>query len=92
MTNVYGTCCSSVCGGPCTTLISERLKQQELDFDELYAFYRPYDPLCPDRKRDGECLEIHPNPSGRENKGPESTTHIAEGIFDLINWIRDTDN
>ena len=64
----------------------------EADFEELYAFYRPYDPLCPDWKRDGECLEIHPNPSARENRGPESTTHIAEGIFDLINWIRDEDN
>ena len=22
-------------------------------------FYRPYDPMCPDRKRDEECLEIN---------------------------------
>lgn len=55
-------------------------------------FYRPYDPLCPDRKRDGECLEIHPDPSGRETKGPESTTYIAMKMFDLINWIRKEDN
>jgi hypothetical protein len=22
-----------------------------------YNFYRPFDPRCPDNKRDGECLE-----------------------------------
>ena len=74
---VFEHCCSNVCSltspvGICTTKYDEYLAMVP-EAEELFVFYRPYDPQCPDRKKDGECLEILDNPNPPEELD-ETTT------------------
>jgi len=56
----FNTCISSLCSiSTATDSEYEKYAKNSPAIDsDTFEFYRPYDPLCPDRKRDGECLEI----------------------------------
>lgn len=59
--DVFLACCNSLCtGSVCLNEYKDLIAKRETE--ELFVFYRPYDPQCPDRKKDGECLEILDNP------------------------------
>ena len=88
---VFLACCNNVCTpATCSDRYEELIAQRETE--ELFVFYRPYDPQCPDRKKDGECLEILDNPKTTKNLDPETTWILSEKLFDEINWIRVEDN
>lgn len=57
--------------------------------DPLFEFYRPYDPKCPDRKRDGECLEIMMNGEDDPYVEKNFIYNMSHGFFDHINSMRE---
>ena len=84
--DVFDACCKNaqLCNkntAECQTFFESKITSA--GSDELFVFYRPYDPLCPDRKRGEECLEILDNdyqPTA-EDLTTEDTSLIGDQLF-----------
>jgi hypothetical protein len=95
-TDIFRECCEIVCQlttSVCNTAITARTSRnlnEELDERGPYEFRKPYDPWCPDKKRDEECNEIlwDDQPPKIVNEDVNDMQSIAQNLFLEIDELR----